>query len=170
MWSYIAAKAFLTTRQIELVGKKVFAIKVFNLKNEIFIVYISSLFISNINKVYPFCRAQIALLKVDKTLITVFSKYYDFADVFYPELAAELLKHKKFNNYVINLVNGKQILYGPIYSLELLEVETLKTYIKIILAHSFIRSFKSSANTPIFLFASLMTLFIYALIIEILKI
>ena len=50
----------------------------------------------------------------------------------------ELSKHIKMNNYVIKLEKDKQPLFGLIYSLELVELKTLKIYIKINLANSFI--------------------------------
>ena len=50
-------------------------------------------------------KAQIAHLKVNKASTKVFSKYADFADVFLPKLAAELLKHIRINDYTIKLIN-----------------------------------------------------------------
>lgn len=49
-----------------------------------------------------------------------------------------LPKYTKINIYAINLKKSKQPLYGPIYSLELVELNTLKTYIKTNLAKDFI--------------------------------
>ena len=46
------------------------------------------------------------------------------------------------NNQAINLIKSKQTLYGLIYSLGLIKLETLKIYIEINLANRFIRSFK----------------------------
>ena len=54
------------------------------------------------------------------------------------------------NNYAIKLEKGKQLLFGPIYSLGSVELETLKTYIKANLANGFIRPFKSPAKALIF--------------------
>ncbi len=54
------------------------------------------------------------------------------------------------NEYVIKLIEGKQQLYGLIYSLRLVEMETLKTYIETHLKTGFIQFFKSPAGTPIF--------------------
>ena len=53
------------------------------------------------------------------------------------------------NEHAIELEKSKQPLFGPIYSLGPIELETLKTYIKINLANGFIRPFKSSAGAPI---------------------
>ena len=49
----------------------------------------------------------------------------------------------------MKLVDDQQPPYGPIYSLKLVELETLKTYIKINLANNLIRSFKSIARALI---------------------
>lgn len=42
----------------------------------------------------------------------------------------ELPKNTRINKYVIELEKDKQPLYRPIYSLGLVELETLKTYIE----------------------------------------
>lgn len=62
----------------------------------------------------------------------------------------ELLEYTKINNYTINSINGKQLSYGLIISLELVDLKTLKAYIKINLANSFIRPSKFPISTPIF--------------------
>ncbi len=99
---------------------------------------------------YPLKRVQIAHLKVDKNLIEDFSKYVDFADIFSPKLAVELPKYTEINKHVIELVNDWQPPYGLIYSSGLVELETLKAYIKNNLANGFIRPSKSPARALIF--------------------
>ena len=54
------------------------------------------------------------------------------------EYIVELPENTGMNEYTIKLEKGKQPLFGPIYSLEPVELETLKIYIKTILANSFI--------------------------------
>ena len=76
-------------------------------------------------------------------------KYLDFADVFSKKSAAVLLEYTEINIHVINLEEGKQPLYGSIYSLGPMELKTLKTYIKTNLANGFIRLFKSFADATI---------------------
>lgn len=49
----------------------------------------------------------------------------------------------------MELEEGKQLPYGPIYSLEPVELERLKVYIKTNLANSFIRPFKSPVEASI---------------------
>ena len=71
-------------------------------------------------------------------------------DVFFIDLAAELPEHTKIDDYVIDLIEDYQLPYGSIYSLVLVELETLKIYIKIKLANRFIRLSKPPAETSIF--------------------
>ncbi len=87
--------------------------------------------------------AQIAHLKADEAPSKVPSKYANFADVLFLKFAAKLPKHTEINNPTIELVDDWQSLYSPIYSLELIKLEILKTYIQNNLANSFIRPFKS---------------------------
>ena len=77
------------------------------------------------------------------------TKYLDFEEVFFPDLMSKLPKHTRINNYAIKLVDSQQLPYRPIYSLEPVELETLKAYIKTNLANSFIRSSKSLASALI---------------------
>ncbi len=61
----------------------------------------------------------------------------------------ELPKNTGINEHVIELVEVKQLPYGPIYSLGPVELETLKAYIETHLKTGFIRPSKSSAGAPI---------------------
>ena len=65
------------------------------------------------------------------------------------ENAAELLENTGMNKHTIKLEEGKQLLFGPIYSLGPVELETLKTYIKTNLANGFIRPSKSPMSALI---------------------
>ena len=65
-------------------------------------------------------------------------EYFDYSNVFSVENVAELLENTRINKHAIELEKGKQLLFGPIYSLRLIELKTLKTYIKIHLVNSFI--------------------------------
>lgn len=83
---------------------------------------------------------------------TIPNKYSDFADVFWKELATELLKRFNINKYAIDVELNKQPHHEPIYILGLIELKILKTYIKINLANGFIQSSKSSVRTLILFF------------------
>ncbi len=62
----------------------------------------------------------------------------------------ELHKNTSINEYAIKLIKEKQPLYRPIYAFSLVELETLKAYIKTHLKTGFIWPFKSLAGTSIF--------------------
>ena len=94
-------------------------------------------------------KAQVGVLIVDEAPTTVPVKYSDYSNIFLVENAAELPENSKINEHAIKLKKGKQPLFGPIYSLGSVELETLKTYIKTNLANSFIRPFKSPVEAPI---------------------
>ena len=98
---------------------------------------------------YPSQSPQISALITKKTFTKLLAEYLDFTDIFSPDLAAELFEYVGINNYAIKLVDGQQPPYGPIYSLELVEMETLKVYIETNLAHGFIKPSKSLADTSI---------------------
>ena len=66
------------------------------------------------------------------------------------DLVSELSKHIEINNHAIRLVKDyQQLPYEPIYSLGLVELKTLKTYIETNLANGFIKPSKSSTGAPI---------------------
>ena len=94
--------------------------------------------------IYPAREAQIALLVAKEFKIP--SEYLDFLNVFLEEKALILLEATELNQHAIKLQEGQQPPYGPIYSLGLVELEILKTYIKTNLANSFIRPSKSLAS------------------------
>ena len=98
---------------------------------------------------HPSKKAQVANLKVDKALTKVLSKYADFADIFSPKLAADIPEYMEINDHAIELVDDQQHSYGPIYSLDSIELERLKTYIENNLASGFIKPFKSPARALI---------------------
>ncbi len=61
----------------------------------------------------------------------------------------ELPEITGINENAIESVGGKQPSYGPIYSLSLVELEALKTYIETHLKTGFIRPSKFLASAPI---------------------
>ena len=62
------------------------------------------------------------------------------------EYIVEILENTRINKHAIKLEKDKQPLFRPIYSLELVELEILKTYIKTNLANGFIQPSKSFAR------------------------
>ena len=80
----------------------------------------------------------------------ILDEYLDFVNIFLKEQVLVLPECTKLNEYAINLENGKQPLYKPIYSLGLVELETLKIYIKTHLKIGFIWPSKFLISTLIF--------------------
>lgn len=93
---------------------------------------------------------QIAVLQWVKAFIKVFAKYTDYANIFSFHLAMGLSKDTDINKNTIELVEGKQQMYGLIYTLSLVKLEILKTYIEIHLKTGFIWSSRSHVGDLIF--------------------
>ena len=77
------------------------------------------------------------------------AEYFNYSNIFLAEYIVELPENTRINKYAIKLKEDKQSLFGPIYSLEPVELETLKTYIKTNLANGFIWPLKSFARASI---------------------
>lgn len=73
----------------------------------------------------------------------ILTEYLDYTNVFSKKLVKELSKCFIINKHLIDLELGKQSSYGLIYSLNSMELETLKTYIITNLANGFIQLSKS---------------------------
>ena len=98
--------------------------------------------------IYPDRAAQIVSLLAKEVRIP--DEYSDFADVFLEEKALVLPERTELNEHAIDLEDGKQAPYGPIYSLGPMELETLKTCIETHLKTGFIQPSKSLDGAPIF--------------------
>ena len=94
-------------------------------------------------------KAQVKALLFDKAPTEVPAEYSNYSNVFLVENVAELPENTGMNKYAIELKEGKQPSFGPIYSLGPVEWETLKTYIETNLANGFIRPSKSPTGAPI---------------------
>ena len=115
--------------------------------SETFVVHVASLNLAPAPGIHPDRAAQIASLLTEEVKIP--DKYSDFTNVFLEEKALVLPERTKLNKHAINLKDGKQPPYGPIYSLVPVELETLKTYIKIHLKTGFIWPSKSPTDALI---------------------
>lgn len=144
---YILNKTLLTTKRVQIIDQKEFAAAILDPSKKSFIVYIVFLSLGSKISIHPTQKAQIAFLLAEKIIVS--DKYLDFANVFSKKIIIEFLKYSAINKYLIDLELGKQPPYSPIYSLEPVELEILKTFIKINLVNSFIQPFKSLAKTLI---------------------
>ena len=97
--------------------------------------------------IYLVKKAQMVLLLVKK--VTVPAKYLDFTNIFSKKSSNILLKQTGVNEHAIELEKGKQPSYGPIYSLEQVELKIFKTYIETNVANGFIWASKLLAGAPI---------------------
>ena len=86
----------------------------------------------------------------DKAPTKIPVEYSDYSNVFSAKNIAELPENTGINKYIIKLEESKQLPFGPIYTLEPVELETLKTYIKTNLANGFIWLSKSFTKAFIF--------------------
>ena len=111
--------------------------------SDTFVVHVASLDLG----IHPDREAQIASLLTEEVKIP--DKYSDFADVFSEEKALVLPECTDINEHAIKLEDDKQPPYGLIYGLRLVELVTLKIYIKTHLKTGFIRPSKFPANAPI---------------------
>ena len=143
--SYTTAEALPTTKRVELIDKKEFAKAALDENSETFVVHVASL--NLVPGIHPDREAQIASLLTEEVKIP--DKYSDFTDVFSEEKALVLPERTEFNEHAIDLEDGKQPPYGPIYSLGPVELETLKTYIETHLKTGFIQPSKSPAGASI---------------------
>lgn len=92
-------------------------------------VYVTVI-LAPVMQIHPFCQTHLGPLLTDKAPTQVTPEYLDYAEVCLFDNQMELPKNTGMNKYAIKLIEGKQPLYSLIYSLELVELETLKTYIK----------------------------------------
>ena len=83
-------------------------------------------------------KVQVGALLFNKASIEVPAEYSDYSNVFSAEYAVELPENTGINEHAIKLEEDKQPSFGSIYSLELVELGTLKIYIKTNLANGFI--------------------------------
>ena len=113
--TYTTKEAPLTTRRIELVGKKKFAAAALDPEHETYVVHVGSVSSdaspsSSASQleldVHPSRRPQISGLIAEKASTKVPAEYSDFADVFSPDLASKLPEHTGINDHAIELVDG----------------------------------------------------------------
>lgn len=144
---YIPAEALPTTNRVQKIDWKKFAAAIINLGKKIFIVYMT--YLGAEISIYLACKAQIVLLVAKKVMILI--EYLGSADIFLQKLPAELSKVFDINKHSINAAPDKYSPYGKIYSLRLVELKTLKIFIKTNLANRFIRSSKFATRYSTFL-------------------
>ena len=94
--------------------------------------------INPIRKVQIKGQIKVKTLILDKIPTIISAQYSNYNNVFLAKNVAKLLDLAEINDYATKLEEDKQPLFGQIYSLELVELKILKTYIKTNLANNFI--------------------------------
>ena len=138
----MTAENLLIIRRVEIIDKREFVVVAPNADSKIFVVHVMALIKPTTMPIYSSYQVQVAVLISQETGIP--TEYSDFFEVFSSDSMAQLAKYTRINNHSIDLLDDKQPLYGTIYSLEPVELEMLKTYIKANLVSRLIRPFKSS--------------------------
>ena len=146
--TYTTNEALPTTERVQIVDPKEFVIAALDVNSETFVVHVAIREREEM-PVHSERQAQVGALLFDEAPTKVPAEYSDYSDVFSAENAAELPENTGMNEHAIELEEGKQPPFGPIYSLGPVELETLKTYIETNLANCFIRPFKSLAGALI---------------------
>ena len=160
--SYTTNKALPTSKHVKLVDPKEFVIAALDADSKTFVMHVAVWEREEI-AIDPAKKAQIEAqsraqtqdkapvgpLLFDEAPTEVPVEYSNYSNVFLTENVAELPENTGMNEYAIELEEGKQPLFGPIYSLDLVELKTLKTYIKTNLVNGFIWPSKSPARVSI---------------------
>ena len=156
--SYTTNEALPTTERVQLVDPKEFVIAALDADSETFVVHVAireqeemAMNPDRKAQIEAQSGAQVGALLFDEAPTEVPAEYSDYSNVFLAENAAELLVNTRMNKHAIELEEGKQLPFGPIYSLGPVELQPLKTYIKTNLANGFIRLSKFPAGALIFL-------------------
>ena len=154
--SYTTNKALPTTERVQLVNPKEFVIAALNVNSKTFVVHLAirehedmAMNPDRKAQIEARSRSQVGALLFNEAPTEVPAEYSNYNNVFSAENAAELPENTGMNEHAIELEEGKQRPFGPIYSLGLVELETLKIYIKTNLANGFIYLSKSPAGAPI---------------------
>lgn len=88
--------------------------------------------------IYFHKKIQILFLIFNKAFIVILATYFSYNIIFLTKNIVKLLKYIRIDNDTIKPEKNNQLLFGPIYSLQLIKLKTLKIYIKINLANGFI--------------------------------
>lgn len=71
--------------------------------------------------IYLIKKSQIFLLPTNKVFIKVLFQYLDYTNLFLFDFIIKLPKNFSINKYIIKMVKSKQLFFGLIYSLKLIE-------------------------------------------------
>ena len=146
--TYTTNKALSAIKRVKIINKKTFVIMALDRDRETLVVHVA-IREQREMLLHSKKQASIGALIFDEASIIISTKYSNYSIVFSADYTVELLEHTKINDNAIKLEEDKQPIFGPIYNLGSIKLETLKTYIKTNLAISFIRLSKSLAGALI---------------------
>ena len=137
----------MTTCRVNIIKLENFVELAINKNADCFAIHASQVMSANEPSMHQDRQDHIARANVVRT-VNLSPEYVEYFDIFSDSDAAELPSHESAN-HVIDLIDEKQPSYDPIYSLNEVELDTLRGYIETNLANGFIRSSTSSAGSPI---------------------
>ena len=137
----------MTTCRVNIIKLEDFAELAINKNANCFAIHVSQVMSANEPSMHQDRQDHIARANVART-VNLPSEYVKYFDIFSNSDTAELPSHEP-TDHVIDLIDEKQPSYGPIYSLNEVELNTLRGYIETNLANDFIRSSTSPTGSPI---------------------
>ena len=120
---------------------------VINKNADYFAIHASQVISANESSMHQDRQDHIARTNVART-VNLPSEYVEYFDIFSDSDAIELSSHEP-TNHIIDLIDEKQPPYDPIYSLNEVELNTLRSYIETNLTNGFIRPSTFSTGSPI---------------------
>ena len=132
---------------MNIIKSEDFAELAINKNADYFVIHASQVMSANEPSMHQDRQDHIARANVVRT-VNLSPEYVEYFDIFSDSDAAELSSHGSAD-HIIDLIDEKQPPYGPIYSLNEVELNTLRGYIETNLANGFIRSSTSSTRSPI---------------------
>ena len=110
--TYMAVEALSTTRRVEIIDKKKFAIAALNADNKTFVRYVVVLAELRTMSIHSSCQAQVVLLTSDEN--GIFAEYSNFSNVFSSDSAVKLPEYIGIIDHSIDPLNNKQLPYSLI--------------------------------------------------------
>lgn len=98
---YTTAETLSITCQVKLIDKREFVKTALDKNFETFVVHIAA---QKITTIHCFQVVQIAALQWDKAFTQILAKYYDYADIFWTNLAIKLPENTSINKHAITLI------------------------------------------------------------------
>ena len=137
----------MTTCRVNIIESENFAELAINKDADCFAIHASQVVSANEPSMHQDRQDHIARANVART-VNLPSEYIEYFDIFSDSDAAELPSHGP-TNHIIDLIDEKQSSYDPIYSLNEVELNTLRGYIETNLTNDFIRPSTSPTGSPI---------------------